>query len=88
MNTASRMESSSESNRIQVPGHTAKKLKKLGYKLTFRGLVTVKVNKFLVVAIGSFAWYLSSKIWACFTTIKYKITGGTAIDICCTVGII
>lgn len=45
VNTASRMESSSESNRIQVSGHTAKRLKKLGYKLTFRGLVTVKVSK-------------------------------------------
>ncbi|XP_070493703.1 soluble guanylate cyclase 89Da-like isoform X2 [Chironomus tepperi] len=42
VNTASRMESSSESNRIQVSGYTAKRLKKLGYKLTFRGLVSVK----------------------------------------------
>ncbi|CAG9806452.1 unnamed protein product [Chironomus riparius] len=42
VNTASRMESSSESNRIQVSWNTAKGLKKLGYKLTFRGLVTVK----------------------------------------------
>lgn len=39
------MESTSESNRIQCSGHTANQLKKLGYKLTFRGLVTVKVTK-------------------------------------------
>lgn len=45
VNTASRMESSSESNRIQVSGQTAKKLKRLGYKLTYRGLVTVKVSQ-------------------------------------------
>lgn len=44
VNTASRMESSGEANRIQVSGHTAKKLKKLGYKVTFRGLVSVKVS--------------------------------------------
>lgn len=44
VNTASRMESSGESNRIQVSGHTAKKLLKLGYKVSFRGLVTVKVS--------------------------------------------
>lgn len=44
VNTASRMESSSESNRIQVSGYSANKLKKLGYKVTFRGLVTVKVR--------------------------------------------
>lgn len=41
------MESSSESNRIQVSVHTAKRLKKLGYKLTFRGLVSVKVRNFI-----------------------------------------
>jgi len=41
---ASRMESSSDSNRIQVSGITAKKLMKCGYKLTFRGKVTVKVS--------------------------------------------
>lgn len=44
VNTASRMESSGESNRIQVSGYTAKKLLKLGYKVEFRGLVTVKVS--------------------------------------------
>lgn len=44
VNTASRMESSGESNRIQISGYAAKKLKKLGYKVTFRGLVTVKVR--------------------------------------------
>lgn len=44
VNTASRMESSGESNRIQVSGFTAKKLKKLGYKVTFRGQVSVKVS--------------------------------------------
>lgn len=46
VNTASRMESSSEANRIQVSGYSAKKLKKLGYKVTFRGLVAVKVSSF------------------------------------------
>lgn len=46
VNTASRMESSSESNRIQVSGYSAKKLQKLGYKVTFRGLVSVKVRRF------------------------------------------
>ncbi|CRL05278.1 CLUMA_CG018222, isoform A, partial [Clunio marinus] len=44
VNTASRMESSGESNRIQVSGHSAKKLKKLGYRVTYRGLVTVKAR--------------------------------------------
>lgn len=44
VNTASRMESSGESNRIQVSGYSAKKLKKLGYKVTFRGQVSVKVS--------------------------------------------
>jgi guanylate cyclase, other len=47
VNTASRMESSSESNKIQVSEYTAKKLLKKDYKLTFRGLVSVKVSKFL-----------------------------------------
>lgn len=44
VNTASRMESSGEANRIQVSGYSAKKLKKLGYKVTFRGQVSVKVS--------------------------------------------
>lgn len=44
VNTASRMESSGNSNKIQVSGHSAKKLKKLGYKVTYRGLVSVKVS--------------------------------------------
>lgn len=44
VNTASRMESSGESNKIQISGYAAKKLKKLGYKVAFRGLVTVKVR--------------------------------------------
>lgn len=44
VNTASRMESSGESNKIQVSGYTAKKLQKLGYKVAFRGLVSVKVS--------------------------------------------
>lgn len=44
VNTASRMESSGESNRIQVSGYSAKKLKKLGYKVLFRGQVSVKVS--------------------------------------------
>lgn len=47
VNTASRMESSSESNRIQVSGVTAKKLTRLGYKCSFRGKVAVKVKKIL-----------------------------------------
>ncbi|XP_058812767.1 soluble guanylate cyclase 89Db-like isoform X1 [Topomyia yanbarensis] len=42
VNTASRMESSSDINTIQVSGYTANKLQKLGYNLTFRGKVTVK----------------------------------------------
>uniref|UniRef100_A0A1Q3FL72 guanylate cyclase n=1 Tax=Culex tarsalis TaxID=7177 RepID=A0A1Q3FL72_CULTA len=42
VNTSSRMESSSDINKIQVSGYTAGKLKKYGYKLTFRGKVTVK----------------------------------------------
>ncbi|XP_055596372.1 soluble guanylate cyclase 89Db-like isoform X2 [Uranotaenia lowii] len=42
VNTASRMESSSDINKIQVSGFTANKLKKYGYKLTFRGKVAVK----------------------------------------------
>jgi guanylate cyclase len=45
VNTASRMESSSDSNKIQVSGITAKKLKRMGYKLVYRGLVTVKVKE-------------------------------------------
>lgn len=44
VNTASRMQSSSESNKIQASGAAATKLKKLGYTLTYRGLVTVKVK--------------------------------------------
>lgn len=39
------MESSSESNKIQVSGSAAKKLMRMGYKFTFRGSVTVKVNE-------------------------------------------
>ncbi|EDS41407.1 guanylyl cyclase receptor [Culex quinquefasciatus] len=42
VNTSSRMESSSDINKIQVSGYTANKLKKYGYKLTFRGKVAVK----------------------------------------------
>ncbi|XP_055525809.1 soluble guanylate cyclase 89Db-like isoform X5 [Wyeomyia smithii] len=42
VNTASRMESSSDINMIQVSGYTAAKLKKQGFKLTFRGKVAVK----------------------------------------------
>ncbi|XP_053698579.1 soluble guanylate cyclase 89Db-like [Sabethes cyaneus] len=42
VNTASRMESSGDINRIQVSGSTAAKLKKKGYELTFRGKVAVK----------------------------------------------
>lgn len=53
VNTASRMESSSESNRIQCSGHSAKKLKKLGYKVAFRGKVTVKVNQIDVIVTDS-----------------------------------
>lgn len=44
VNTASRMESSGEANKVHISGHSAKKLKKLGYKISFRGLVTVKVK--------------------------------------------
>lgn len=46
VNTASRMQSSSSSNRIQASGATAKRLQKLGYTLTYRGLVTVKVKNY------------------------------------------
>ncbi|XP_065083178.1 soluble guanylate cyclase 89Db-like [Ochlerotatus camptorhynchus] len=42
VNTSSRMESSSDINKIQVSGYTANKLKKYGFKLTFRGKVAVK----------------------------------------------
>lgn len=42
VNTASRMESSGEPNKIQVSGSTARKLKKLNYVVKFRGMVTVK----------------------------------------------
>ncbi|XP_029713132.1 soluble guanylate cyclase 89Db isoform X1 [Aedes albopictus] len=42
VNTASRMESSSDTNKIQVSGYTANKLRKYGFKLTFRGQVSVK----------------------------------------------
>ncbi|XP_063698080.1 soluble guanylate cyclase 89Da-like [Culicoides brevitarsis] len=42
VNTASRMESSGASNRIQVSGYTAEKLRKLNYKVTYRGKVSVK----------------------------------------------
>ncbi|XP_058062211.1 soluble guanylate cyclase 89Db-like [Anopheles bellator] len=42
VNTASRMESSGETDRIQVSGYTAEKLKKLHYALTYRGKVAVK----------------------------------------------
>lgn len=44
VNTASRMESSSDTNKIQVSGYTANKLRKYGFKLTFRGQVSVKVH--------------------------------------------
>ncbi|XP_062536754.1 soluble guanylate cyclase 89Db-like isoform X3 [Armigeres subalbatus] len=42
VNTASRMESSSDTNKIQVSGFTANKLRKYGYALSFRGKVSVK----------------------------------------------
>ncbi|EAT34765.1 AAEL013026-PA, partial [Aedes aegypti] len=42
VNTASRMESSSDTNKIQVSGYTANKLRKYGFQLTFRGKVSVK----------------------------------------------
>ncbi|XP_055617441.1 soluble guanylate cyclase 89Db-like isoform X2 [Toxorhynchites rutilus septentrionalis] len=42
VNTASRMCSSSDTDRIQCSGHTASKLRKYGFKLTFRGKVAVK----------------------------------------------
>lgn len=44
VNTASRMESSGETDCIQVSGYTAQKLKKLGYVLAYRGKVAVKVS--------------------------------------------
>jgi guanylate cyclase len=51
VNTASRMESSSESNRIQVSGVTARKLKRMGYRMTFRGTVPVKVNPLMLFCV-------------------------------------
>jgi len=42
VNTSSRMESSGEPDRIQISGYTAHKLKRLGYKIAFRGKVAVK----------------------------------------------
>uniref|UniRef100_A0A182W3L6 guanylate cyclase n=1 Tax=Anopheles minimus TaxID=112268 RepID=A0A182W3L6_9DIPT len=42
VNTSSRMESSGETDCIQVSGYTAQKLKKLGYVLLYRGKVAVK----------------------------------------------
>ncbi len=44
VNTASRMESSGQPNKIQVSHLTADKLKKAGYKLKQRGFVKVKVQ--------------------------------------------
>lgn len=44
VNTASRMESSGEPNKVHISGATAKKLEKLGYSVTFRGTVSVKVS--------------------------------------------
>ncbi|CAO1433697.1 unnamed protein product [Diamesa tonsa] len=42
VNTASRMESTGLSNTIHISGHCAKKLKRLGYKVDYRGTMTVK----------------------------------------------
>lgn len=49
VNTASRMESSGASNKIQVSGYTAQKLRKLDYKVSYRGRVSVKVNFFMKI---------------------------------------
>lgn len=38
------MESSGESNKVHISGYAAKKLKNLGYKVVYRGLVVVKVT--------------------------------------------
>lgn len=42
VNTASRMESSSEPYKIQLSNYTAKKVKEAGYKVESRGFVKVK----------------------------------------------
>lgn len=42
VNTASRMESSGEADKIHTSGYTANKLKRLGYKISYRGKVAVK----------------------------------------------
>lgn len=42
VNTSSRMESTAEPNKIQTTGPTQERLKKSGYKLTYRGKVPVK----------------------------------------------
>lgn len=36
------MESSGEKNKVHISGDVAKRLEKLGYKVTFRGTVPVK----------------------------------------------
>lgn len=42
VNTSSRMESTAEPNKIQTTGPTQERLKKFGYKLSYRGKVPVK----------------------------------------------
>jgi guanylate cyclase len=42
VNTASRMQSSGESNKIHISGYTAGKLKAFGYNTQYRGTVSVK----------------------------------------------
>lgn len=42
VNTSSRMESTAEPNKIQTTGFTQERLKKSGYKLSYRGKVPVK----------------------------------------------
>lgn len=42
VNTSSRMESTAEPNKIQTTDFTQERLKKSGYKLTYRGKVPVK----------------------------------------------
>lgn len=44
VNTASRMESSGDSNKIHITESMAQKLKKCGYKVQSRGMVKVKVS--------------------------------------------
>lgn len=46
VNTASRMESSGDSNKIHITASMAEKLQKCGYKVQSRGLVKVKVSGF------------------------------------------